>query len=289
MAAHAQDEVTIDISGNNTSSNYVSYNQDVNIADGQTVNVKMARYCYFSSRVSGSNLGVLNLYGGGERCYLGTKGGSTWADLNGFFGIINIYPFKENSESAASFGVVLAHGGKSSSADNALKDLQAGKLNATMQWNKVVLHSGATMACEANSSGAGFCMGELDTEEGSTLQGYIKTKRAAYYLVGGISSNGLLAGTIAPTNYSDDTQLGIVKQGKGTYRITGNDNYLSGTLRILDGAVMINNNRAEAESGKKRDALGAMSSESKAIAYVFSGGLLGGIGSIGGRRLMGSY
>lgn len=51
-AAQAQDEVTIDISGNNTASNYVSYNQDVNIADGQTVNVKMARYCYFSSKVA---------------------------------------------------------------------------------------------------------------------------------------------------------------------------------------------------------------------------------------------
>jgi GH35 family endo-1,4-beta-xylanase len=282
MAAQAQDEVTIDISGNNTSSNYVSYNQDINIADGQTVTVKMARYCYFSSRVSGSNLGVLNLYGGGERCYLGTASGKTWADLNGFFGIINIYPFKENSGSADSYGVVLAHGGKSSSADNALKDLQAGKVNATMQWNKVVLHSGATMACEANSAGAGFCMGELDTEEGSTLQGYIKKQRSAYYLVGGINSGGLLAGTIAPTDYRDDTQLGIVKQGKGTYRITGNDNYLSGALRILDGAVMINNDRAAAESGKKRGALGAMSSESKAVAYVFSGGLLGGTGSIGG-------
>ena len=146
MAAHAQNEVTIDISGNNTSSSYVSFNQDVNIADGQTVNVKMARYCYFSSKVSGSNLGVLNFYGGGERCYLGTASGKTWADLGGFFGIINIYPFKENSSSAGSYGVVLAHGGKSSSADNALKDLQAGKLNATMQWNKVVLHSSATMA-----------------------------------------------------------------------------------------------------------------------------------------------
>lgn len=281
-AAQAQDEVTIDISGNNTASNYVSYSQDVNIADGQTVNVKMARYCYFSSKVSGSNLGVLNFYGGGERCYLGTKSGSTWADLGGFFGIINIYPFKENSSSAGSYGVVLAHGGKSSSADNALKDLQAGKLNATMQWNKVVLHSGATMACEANSAGAGFCMGELDTEEGSRLQGYIKNQRSAYYLVGGINSGGLLAGTLAPSDYRDDTQLGIVKQGKGTYRITGNDNYLSGALRILDGAVMINNDRAAAESGKKRGGLGAMSSESKAIAYVFSGGLLGGTGSIGG-------
>lgn len=277
----AQTERTIDISGNNTSSSYKTYSTNISIADGETVNVKMARYCYFSSKVTGSNLGTLNFYGGGERCYLGTEKGKAWADLNGFYGIINIYPFKENSSSAGSYGVVLAHGGKISSADNALKDLQAGKVNPTMQWNKVVLHSGATMACEV-SSNAGFCIGELDTEEGSRLQGYYKNSKSAYYLVGGINSDGLLAGTIAPSDYRDDTQLGIVKQGKGTYRITGNDNYLSGALRVLEGAVMVNNDRDAAERDKKRGALGAMSSESQAIAYVFSGGLLGGTGSIGG-------
>ena len=36
------------------------------------VDVKMARYCYFSSTISGS--GTLNLYGGGERVASPTKG-----------------------------------------------------------------------------------------------------------------------------------------------------------------------------------------------------------------------
>ena len=281
-AAQAQNDETIDISGDNTSSSYVSYSKNINIADGKTVNVKMARYCYFSSKVKGPNTGTLNFYGGGERCYLGTASGKTWADLNEFFGTINIYPFKENTSKAGAYGVVLAHGGKSSSADNALADLKAGKVNPTMQWNKVVLHSGATLACEANTSGAGFCIGELDTEEGSTLQGYIKNSRSAYYLLGGINSDGLLAGTIAPSGYRDDTQLGIVKQGTGTYRITGNAHYLSGALRILDGAVMIDNDHAAAKAGNKRGGLGAMANENAAVAYVFSGGLLGGTGSIGG-------
>lgn len=280
--SYAQDEETIDISGDNTSSSYVSYSKAVNVADGKSVNVKMARYCYFSSKVKGPNTGTLNLYGGGERCYLGTASGKTWADMNDFYGVIHVYPFTENTTKAGSYGVVLAHGGKSSSADNALADLKAGKVNPTMQWNKVVLHSGATIACEANTAGAGFCIGELDTEEGSRLQGYIKNSRSAYYLVGGIDSDGLLAGTIAPSGYRDDTQLGIVKQGKGTYRITGNDNYLSGALRILDGAVMVNNDGEAAKAGQMRGALGAMADENVAIAYVFSGGLLGGTGSIGG-------
>ena len=50
-AAHAQDEETIDISGNNTSSTYKSYNTPISLPAGKTVNVKMARYCYFSSTI----------------------------------------------------------------------------------------------------------------------------------------------------------------------------------------------------------------------------------------------
>ena len=282
QAAHAQDDETIDISGNNTSSNYISYSTPVNIAVGKTMNVKMARYCYFSSKVTGPNTSTLNFYGGGERCYLGTASGKTWADLSPFHGTIHVYPFPENSDDAGSFGVVLAHGGKSSSADNALADMQSGKVNPTMQDNKVVLHAGATMACEANTSGAGFCIGELNIEEGSRLLGYMKKSRSVYYLVGGTNTDGLLSGVMAPTDYLDDTKLGIVKQGKGTYRITGNDNYLNGALRILDGAVLVNNDKVAAQTGNLRGGLGAMPDENEPIAYVFSGGVLGGTGSIGG-------
>ena len=59
LAAHAQDDETIDISGNNKSSDYISYSTPVNIADGKTVNVKMARYCYFSSKVTGPSTATL--------------------------------------------------------------------------------------------------------------------------------------------------------------------------------------------------------------------------------------
>ena len=61
----AQTEETIDISGNNTSSSYVSYNKTISMPASKTVNVKMARYCYFSSPISGS--GPRNRYPGGER------------------------------------------------------------------------------------------------------------------------------------------------------------------------------------------------------------------------------
>ena len=128
LAAHAG-ERTIDISGNNTSSSYQSYNTGFFIAAQNIVNVKMARYCYFSSRITGK--GVLNLYGGGERCFLGSSD-KNWPDWAGYTGDIHIYPFEENSSSAGFYGVVLYHGGKTSSPENALDDAKGGKVNPSM-------------------------------------------------------------------------------------------------------------------------------------------------------------
>ena len=237
------EERTIDISGNNNSDDYKSYSTAISIPAGDIVNVKMARYCYFSSTITGS--GLLNIYGGGERCYLGADK-KTWSNWTNFTGDIHIFPFSENSTSAGAYGVVLANG-KSFSPEN----IDYSKMNTT-------------------------------TEVGSMLQGYYKKSKAAYYLLGFLNTDATLAGTIAPCSYDDNTLLGIIKEGTGTYRITGNNNYLSGALRILDGKVLVMNNRSEAEANGLRGALGAKPNANDAIAYVFSKGVLGGTGSIGG-------
>ena len=167
---------TIDISGNNTSSDYKTYSSSISLPAADTVNVKMARYCYFSSTITGK--GVLNLFGGGERCYLGTEKGAKWADWSRYTGDIHIWPFKENAPGAGFWGVVLAHGGKAFSPEN----IDLSKVNTAMQNNHVTLHNGATICTEANTNGAGFRIGELQMEAGSTLYGYMKDKRAAYHL-----------------------------------------------------------------------------------------------------------
>jgi len=272
------EERPIDISGDNTDKSYVNYSKSVDIPASDIVNVKMARYCYFSSTITGS--GVLNLYGGGERCYLGNSD-KKWPTWTSYTGDIHIYPYSENSSSAGSYGVLLAHGGKSSTPENALDDAKSGKVNPSMANNRVKLHAGATMTCETSSS-AGFRIGELQTETGSTLSGYYKKSKSAYYLLGGLNTDATLAGTIKPTDYRDDTSLSIIKEGTGTYSITGNDNYLSGALRILQGRVLVMNDRTEAESKKLRGSLGAKPNANDAIAYVFGNGVLGGTGSIGG-------
>lgn len=280
LSASAQN-TTIDISGNNSSKNYKSYSTSIQLRSDKSVDVKMARYCYFSSSISGS--GTLNLYAGGDRCYLGTEKGASWPNWTNFRGDVHIYPFRENSPEAGFYGVVMAHGGKSFSPENVEDAIKSGKVNNSMEKSHVTLHEGATLCCEANSNGAGFRIGELNTEKGSTIQGYMKKNtRAAYFLVGNLGTDATMAGTIAPPSYSDTHPVGIIKEGKGTYRITGNDNYLTGTLRVMDGRVLVMNDCKEAEKKKLRGALGAKTSSNEAIAYVFEDGVLGGTGSIGG-------
>ena len=270
----AQDR-TIDISGDNTDKTATQYATPLTINEGETVNVKMARYSYFSSKITGT--GRLNIHAGGERGYLGNSD-KKWNDWSGYTGDVHIYPFKDNCPSAGLYAAVLMHGGKAFSAEN----IDLSKVNRSLENNTVTLHEGATLCTEANTAGSGFRIGALNTEVGSTLQGYMKNGRSAYYMLGLTNTDFTLAGRIAPADYRDDTMLGIIKEGTGTMTITGNSNYLSGALRILDGRVMIMNDRKAAETGKLRGALGAKPSDQDAIAFVFSKGVLGGTGSIGG-------
>ena len=283
LGAQAQNTV-IDIregNGDNTSSSYITYSNAISVASGKSTDVKLARYCYLTSTVSGK--GTINLYAGGERCYLGTKSGSSWANWTNFKGDAHIRPFRENSSSAGSFNIVLAHGGKVFSPENIDDCIKGGKLNNALQNCKVTVHSSAILCNEANNTNAGgFRIGELQMEAGSTLQGYMKTGRASYYLVGALNTDATLAGKIAPSGNDANTILGLIKEGTGTYRITGNQNFVSGALRVVGGRLLVNNNSAEAESKKYSGGLGAMSSENTPIAYVFGNGVLGGTGSIGG-------
>ena len=281
VAAMAQNTV-VDIrdgNGDNTDKTYITYDKAISAGAGKTVDVKLARYCYFNSTVSGK--GTVNLYAGGERCWLGTK--TAWANWTNFKGDAHVYPFRENSSKAGAFLIVLNHGGKVFSPEKIEDCIKGGKLNNALQNCKVTVHKGAILCNEANNVNAGgFRIGELQMEEGSTLQGYMKTGRTSYYLVGCLNSDAVLAGTIAPSGYNDGTTLGLIKEGTGTYRITGNNNYLTGALRIIGGRLLVNNNRAEAETKKLRGAVGAKSNENEAIVYVFGQGILGGTGSIGG-------
>ena len=161
--AHAENR-TIDISGDNTDKTATSYGSAITIGADDVVDVLMARYCYFSSKITGS--GVLNLYAGGERGYLGNSD-KKWNEWGDYTGDVHIWPYEKNAPSAGSYNVVLMHGGKAFSPEN----IDLSKVNRSLENNRVTLHKGATLCTEANTAGSGFRIGELWTEEGSTLSG----------------------------------------------------------------------------------------------------------------------
>ena len=270
---------TIDISGNNTSSSYVTYEKALTISATKTVDVLMARYAYFNSKISGN--GTLRLHAGGERCYLGTAKGASYPDWTMFKGDVHIFPYKENSPSAGFYGVVMAHGGKTFSVEDVEGSLKGGKVNIMMQNNRVTLHEDAVLVCESGTRG--FRFGELQTLPGSLVQGYIKKgSYNSYFLVGCLDTDAELAGKIAPPDYSDQHRVGLVKEGTGTYRLSGNENFISGALRILDGRVLVVNDRAVAEAKKLRGATGGMQDSANPVVFVFEKGVLGGTGNVGG-------
>jgi hypothetical protein len=184
LNAVAEDR-TIDFSGNNTDKTKVTYSEYISLPSSDVVNVKMARYSYFTSKIEGS--GTLNLYGGGERCYLGTN--KVWPDWSRFTGDVHVLSYREKTSSAGFYGIVLSHGNKSFSPENIEDDIKSGKVNTSLANNKMFLHKGATLANDANSYGAGFRIGELNTEDSSFVQGYIKKNtRPSYYIIGGMNT-----------------------------------------------------------------------------------------------------
>ncbi len=270
---------TIDFSENNTSSSYRTYEETIPMPTTRVVDVLMARYSYFNSTITGT--GRINLHAGGERCYLGTAKGASYPDWTKFTGDVHIYPYTKLTSNAGFYGIVMAHGGKTFTVEDVEGSLQQGKVNTMMENNHVTLHNGATLACESGTRG--FRFGELNTDTTSVIQGYMKTgTQNSYFLVGCLNTDATLAGKIAPPDYNSNHHVGIVKEGTGTYTITGNDNFISGSLRIIGGKVLINNDTSKALRNKLRGATGAMDDNNQATVLVFEKGVLGGKGNVAG-------
>ncbi len=261
-----EDGGTLDYCVNNTSSSYKTISDDIYIPAGQSVNVRTSRYSEWTGRVTGE--GTLNIRSGGERSYLGTQAskGSTYPDWSGMAGEVHIWPYKELVGSCGFYGVIMHSG--TFQPDN----INASNYNSLLAGKKVVLHDGATIAVESGTRGIRF--GELHTEKGSALVGYYKKSTAkSYYIVGGNGADATLAGTIAPAGSGNI--VGLIKEGKGAYTITSNDNNINGGIRLLEGAVLIDNDTVATAAGKKNGAVGK-----NGTVMVFNDAVLGGNGSV---------
>lgn len=257
---------TLDYCSANTSSSYRTIGDNIYVPEGTTVNVRTSRYSEWTGKVAGS--GRLNIHAGGERSYIGTQSskGATWPDWSALRGDIDVYPYKEVAAGCGFYGLLMSSG--TFQPDN----LDASRCNEVFAGSRVTLHEGATMAVESGTRGIRF--GRLATEAGSTLDGYYKKSSAkSYYVMGCDNTDATLAGRIYASN-SGNT-VGLIKEGTGTYTITGNDNEIGAGIRLLGGTLLVDNDMAAAEAGRKSGATG-----NSGTLLAFKGTTLGGNGSI---------
>ncbi|MCF0243543.1 MAG: endo-1,4-beta-xylanase [Bacteroidaceae bacterium] len=269
---NAQDNVKeLDLWQDNTDASYVTYANSIRMGSND-YKVYTARYTEFNSVVKGDK--NFSLYCGGERTWLGTKNGASYPSWTDFKGELHIYPYTKKS-GCGFYGLLLSHGGKTFNPEDVAGSLE--KTNSELTNCTVTLHNGATLAMWTGVRGVRIA--ELNTEEGSIILGPAKkgSGNGSYYVLGLSGNDALLAGQIAPTGKDAATKVGIIKEGAGTYRITGNDNLITGAIRILEGKVMLNNDVETARTKKMAGAIGALGSTNPGV-YVFEGAAIGGTG-----------
>lgn len=267
----------------NTSSTYKTYTTATSIPVGKYLNVYTSRYTDFYCTLTGK--GTLNLYSGGERTFIGEHANKKYADWTGFTGDVHIYKYNKVDASCGFYGVVMGHNGKTFSPENIDDCVKTGKVCNALNNNIVTLHEGAAIAFENGIRAAQYA--QLSTEAGSRIYGYYKATAGtgAYLLVGRNNADATMAGTIAPMEKDgkplNTSLVGLIKEGKGTYTLTANDNCISGGIRVVNGRVNICNDADKAKRSKLSGGTGTPASNA-AVAYVFGNGVLGGTGNIAG-------
>lgn len=257
---------TLNYCVNNKSDNYTTISDDIRINADDTVSVLTSRYTEWTGKVTGK--GTLNILSGGERTYIGTlkSKGSTYPDWSTFTGDVHIYPYKEVVGSCGFYGILLHSG--TFQPDN----ISGSNYNKLFEKKRVVLHNGATIAIESGTRGIRF--GELQTEPGSSITGYYKKSSAiSYYILGGKNTNSTLAGRIY--NSASGNKVGIIKEGTGTYTITGTNNDINAGIRLTKGTISVDNDIEQTKAEKGGGATGKNGS-----VIVYEDAVLAGIGSI---------
>ncbi|MBO7259975.1 MAG: endo-1,4-beta-xylanase [Bacteroidaceae bacterium] len=251
---------------NNSSDNYTNISDDIRINADDTVNVITSRYTEWTGKVTGK--GTLNILSGGERTYMGTQKskGSTYPDWGNFTGDVHIFPYKEVVGSCGFYGIILHSG--TFQPDN----ISGSNYNKLFEKKRVVLHEGATIAIESGTRGIRF--GELSTEKGSYLTGYYKKSSAiSYYILGGKNSSSTLAGRIY--NSASGNKVGIIKEGTGTYSVTGTNNDINAGIRLTKGTISVDNDIEQTKAEKGGGATGKNGS-----VIVYEDAVLAGTGSV---------
>ncbi|MGN1263991.1 MAG: carbohydrate binding domain-containing protein, partial [Prevotella sp.] len=266
----------IDFSYNTNADAYPTVASRINVEEEDSVDIYTSRYCYWMSPLEGK--GNINLYCGGERTFISTSKGAAIPDWSTFSGTVNLYPYKDVVDNAGFYGIVMGHGGMVFNPEE-----PAEKANEIFKNATLILNEGTTMGCESGTRG--FRIGELQMAKDSRICGYYKANTpVSYFIVGGLGTDAALEGQIAPTEKDGvpyiEQGVGLIKEGAGTYTLTNNNNMLTAGLRILDGRILISNDKAEAAEKGLTGATGYTKSGTQ--TFVFGNGVLGGNGNLAG-------
>lgn len=269
--------ITKDYAQQNTSSSYVTISTPFQMREGSHLILNTARYTYITSKIIGQ--GRIDINSAGERTYIGGSDKKS-PDWSGFKGDIHVYPNTSLSSNNGFYGLVWMHNGKTFNLDDVLNDIESGKVNTTLSASCLTLHEGATLAAESGTRA--IRIGRLETELGSQIYGYMKEKASnnSYYLVGCSNDDATLAGRISPIKDNMTMEIALIKEGLGTYRINGNNNIITGGVRVLRGRVLFNNDASVAKTEKLSGALGTPSSAEIAGLNIMKDGIAGGTGHI---------
>ena len=268
----------LDFCVNNSSDSYMCVSTPITV-NGNTLDVYTSRYTYWTSPVSGN--GDINIYCGGERSYMGHQKEKVQPDWSQYSGTVTLYPHTDVIPTAGFYGIVF-EGNKSFNPE----DYEPHRTNHVFENCKVVATKGTALASEGNDRGVRI--GELQLDKDARLYGYYKSsdKARSYFLLGNKNTDALLAGVMCPPEKDGKVvsgqTLGIIKEGKGTYTITNNNNRLTGGIKVLDGRILVNNDTEEARKNKLSGATGVMHDPNLSLITVFSNGTVGGTGSIAG-------
>lgn len=240
---------TLNFCVKNTSNSYSTISQAISVEEGDTINVITSRYSEWAESAKVEGKGVLNIYSGGERSYMGTlaKKGATYPNWDYFLGNVHIYPYKIVEPNCGFYGILM------NSGTFQPENIAGSNYNKLFESKRIVLHKGATIAVESGTRG--IRIGELNTEEDSELNGYYKKSTAhSYFLVGANNTDATLAGRIRVT--AQGNKISLIKEGNGVYTITGNNNDINGVVRVDAGGLLIDNDVATAQANKMSGATG---------------------------------
>lgn len=272
LAGPYDDYVTVEDGGvldycvSNTSSSYATISDNIHIPEGQTANVRTSRYSEWTGKVAGA--GVLKIYAGGERSYLGSKDskGTVYPDWSQHTGAVHVYPYKEVAGSCGFYGLIMSSG--TFQPDN----IDGSNYNSLLAGHSLMLHEGSRIAMESGTRGVRI--GALQMEKGSVLSSYYKTGSSkSYYVIGCKGMDDTLAGDIIP-GFSGNA-IALIKEGNGVCTITGEQNDINGGVTVRQGTLCIDN---DAESTLQNSSSGALGANGTLV--LMNGTVLSGCGTV---------